>query len=117
MDFDLHSVKALGIAMSLAGLLAIIFLAPEPQNAKVSEISEKLAGKKLRVAGKATGVFISKGHAFFQIEDGASIPGIIFNATAEQMTAIRNSDATIFDGTVSIYNGKAELVVERIKKA
>ena len=113
MEFKIEHARQFGLAMALAGFLALLFLTPEYKTAKAIEITEGDIGKKISMTGTATGFFIKGGHAFFKIENNGSMDAVAFNATPEQISALR-ARMIVVKGTVSSYGNKLEIIADKI---
>ena len=116
MEFKLEHARQFGLAMALAGFLALLFLTPEYRNANAYELTAGDIGKKISMTGKATGFFMKGGHAFFKIEGNGLLDAVAFNATPEQVSALR-ARMIVVKGTVASYGNKLEIIADKISPA
>ncbi len=108
----------LALAMSLLGLMIIAYVSPtiRPPASAVSDISPYSLEKSVRVVGNVNRTHTFKGGAvILALSDGRSTLDVYLSRDAAaglNVTALfgRRVEAS---GTVQLYRGKLELVVER----
>jgi len=116
MEIGLAETKWIGAALAAIGFLMLAMLVPEERTLKISEIAEASLGEKGKFYGIARNVEIRNGNAFFSLEDGATVKAVFFRAPPEQAAALRENRAIEATGTITLYKGAREIIVERVRE-
>lgn len=116
MEFDLEKAKYAGIALSIAGFVALVLLLPEDTYTPIRNIGESDAGAAVKISGTVMGAEPSGRNVFFTLDDGARIKAAVFRATQDELAAIKNGAIVEARGKISVYKGRPELIVEEVRR-
>ena len=113
-----RQVSLMALACSIAGLLALLFLASleKPVFLKISEIENSNA-PRIAVNARITSVFFSKNTLFMALYDGNSLKALVFNPSAETLKIAEKGNRVIAAGKLQKSNGKPELLVSELRKS
>ena len=109
----------LALALSVIGLVGVYVVTyiDQPTQIRISE-AENYIEKNVLIVGQITDKFVTDdGHVFILIEDDTGkLTGIAFNKVAESLpygSLDKNRFLQIY-GTIELYKGQLEIVVQRI---
>ena len=111
------SLLRVSLAISFAGLLAMAWLAANPDfdAAPTGSLSPEDVGRGVKVCGNVEGKFTSRnGHTFFTLTDGTgSVKVVVFNSTR----AVVGGGSVCVTGRVDLYEGDLEVVAKGVEDA
>ncbi len=116
MEISLGKLKHLGLALGIAGIIALSFLLPEEKEALANQISGQRLGERVVVSGTINGLEIRNGNAFFSIENAGKISAAFFKPTKADLDALRENGIVRAFGTISVYNERPEIIVDRVSQ-
>ena len=116
MEINDFAIRKISLALAILGILAVFAFAAlsQPIEVKVKELGESNIGKKVVLNGIVTSAYLRKGSLIFEIFDGKKINGVKFSPTLEEKLAVRKENELRIEGTVQKYNGKLEIIAEKI---
>ncbi|GEM_PF-4661021 len=115
MEIPLGSVRHIGFAFGLLGLLALLVLSPEYRPIIPGKVSENLVGQKVSLAGIVKGMFLRNGNAFFSVENSGTMNAVFFRPGLGELSALRENRKVKVSGTLSLYRNEFEIIVDRVK--
>lgn len=118
---DDKELRNLSVLISIFGVVLLYFVANnlEPEVVRISDIEYKDVGKTVKITGKITSRYDSKGHIFLKVSDGTSeilVPvfeNLVKRLSIEEKEGFVKGKGIEVVGEVQEYNGELEIIPRR----
>ena len=113
-----HAIRIAAIALSIAGLVAVLAFSAlfEPKEISLKEIDGTFEGKAVRSKGFVNSSFMIRNSLIVELFEGKKFKAVKFNPTEIELEALRKNSFVEVEGKVQRYNGSLEIIIERVRK-
>jgi len=116
----LDNLTKISLAISIIGIgaIAILSLAIQPEQTKISSIDNSYTGRIVSISGTIKSSYSSNGNAFLEIDGGGKIKAVMFENDAKNspwVYEIRKGDNVSATGKIQIYKNEIEIIADSVK--
>lgn len=116
MEINTRHTAKLAFCIALAGFVSLILLLPETKDVDYAALADIKAGEKIKFSGTVKHVSVRHGNAFLELENNGTVNAFYYRPGNGQLSKLHKNSNLEVTGIVSLYNGKKEIMVERVEE-